>query len=316
VRPPPPRSPIWNWLPTFLAVAETQSVARSAHALGLTPQAVSRTVLLLEDYLGIPLFERRGKRLSLNAAGARLRDATRHAKERVEAALVDLHGEPYGGPLRIASLGVLTEHFVVPALVDLKRERSEVRPVHKNLRPGEANAELAQGRVDAAFYYEALSAEGVLVERIGSTSSAVYCGRGHPLFKKRRVRLEDVLEHPFSVPEMGDSGRIMDGWPPGLSRHIGMEITLLRSNLYVCASGTLLTVLPDITALPLVREGNLRRLPEPALSPIDVFAARRAGVPSRASVMAVIEHVKARLVRAERELATRWAGPRKRSQPA
>jgi len=299
---PDARSAIWNWLPTFLAVADAESIALASRALGLTPQAISRTVLLLEHHLAMPLFERQGKRLALNAAGARLRDAMRHAKERVDAALLDLDADPYAGPVRVSSLGVLTEHFVVPALVDLKRERPQARPSHKNLRPSEANEQLTQGRVDAAFSYEALSADGVLVERIGSTSSAVYCGRGHPLFAKPRVSIDDVLEHAFSVPEVGDSGRVMDGWPTSLPRTIGMEITLLRSNLYVCASGTLLTVLPDVTALPLVRAGTLRRLAKPALPDIDVFAARRAGVPSRAGVLTVIERVKARLVEADREL--------------
>lgn len=53
-----------------------------------------------------------------------------------------------------------------------------------------------------------------------------------------------------------------------------MRIELLRSNLVVSLSGTLLTVLPDVTAAPHVASGELRQLSVVPLPPIDVFVAR------------------------------------------
>ena len=48
---------VWNWLPTFRAVAETEHVARAAEILHVSPPAVSRTIKLLEDHLGTKLFD-------------------------------------------------------------------------------------------------------------------------------------------------------------------------------------------------------------------------------------------------------------------
>jgi len=288
------RRATWNWLPAFVEVADAGSVAAAAGRLALTPAAVSRTLGLLEDALGEPVFNRVGRRLVLNPAGAALRAAVRAAIGQVEGGLDALTGDALGGPIRVASIGVLTEHFVVPALIDVKRAHPELLPEHENLRTVEANVKLPRGELDVAFYYEDVLADGVVVERLGETSMAVYCGRGHPLFARPRVSRADVLAHPFSVPMVGDTGRAMDGWPTEVQRQVGMRITLLRSNLEVGRSGLLLTVLPDVTAAPAVAARELRRLACIELPPIEVFAAQAAGG-RRERAALVIERVRDRL---------------------
>jgi DNA-binding transcriptional LysR family regulator len=291
------RAQVWNWLPAFVAVADTGSIVKAAARLHLTPAAVSRTLRLLESELGEQLFNRVGRALVLNTHGARLRDAVRGALLAVDRGLTDLQASPFSGRLRVASLGVLTEHFVIAALLDLKRAHPGLIPEHFNERAAEANALLARGEIDVAFQYEELSAEGVVVERLGQTTMSVYCGRGHSLFAQRRVTRTQILAHPFSVPQVGDSGRVMDGWPTDVKRQVGMRITLLRSNLEVCASGALLTILPDVTATEGVATGRLRRLPFAGLPPIEVFAARHETASGRGGVQAVIDRVRDRLRR-------------------
>src|SRR2546428_9641776 len=78
---------VWSWLPAFRAVAETQHVGKAAKLLRVTPPAVSRTVRLLEDYIGAQLFSRAGRQLVLNSAGAPLLAPIREAMRPVEAGL-------------------------------------------------------------------------------------------------------------------------------------------------------------------------------------------------------------------------------------
>ena len=282
----------WNWLPAFLEIADSGSVVAAARRLGLTPAAVSRTLRLLEDHLGAEVFNRVGRALVLNSRGAVIQAAVRAAVAGVERGLRDALEDPFSGPLRIASLGVVTEHFVVPELIALKRAHPELVPEHVHVGTREANAQLARGELDLALHYEALTAEGVTIERLGATTMSVYCGPRHPLFGKKRVTRQEVLAHPFSVPQIGDSGRIQDGWPVDHLRATGMRVTLLQSNLQVCRSGILLTVLPDVVARA---AGGLRRLPFDALPVIEVFAARATNAVARASVVAIIDGVRARL---------------------
>ena len=304
------RRNLWNWLPAFLEIALAGSVVAAARRLGLTPAAVSRTLGLLEDALGAPVFNRVGKQLVLNAAGIALRDAVREATRAVEAGLSETTGDPFLRPLRVASLGVLTE-LVVPALLDLKRAHSSVVPEHVNLGASEANQLLVRGRLDAAFYYEEVSADGVVIDRLGQLGASIYCGRGHPLFATPQVSRAELLRHAFSVPRMGDAGRIRDGWPTDVPRQVGMRIDLLRSNLTVALSGLLLTVLPDVTAAPHVAARDLRPLPALPVPAIDVFVARHRDTLGRRPVEQVIEGVAARIT-----AAAAAPRPRPRRAPA
>lgn len=285
----------WNWLPTFLEVAEVGSVVQASKRLGLTPAAVSRTLRLLEDELGEQLFNRVGRSLALNTHGAALRDAVREAQRAIDAGLWESLGDPFAGPLRVVSIGVLTDFFVVPCLTDMKRAHPELIPEHSNLGTVEANALLARGQIDVAFYYEEVTAQKVLVQKLGQIGASIYCGRGHPLFDAEGVTKMQLLEHPFSVPQIGDTGRVMDGWPPDIQRKIGMRITMLRSNVQVSLSGALLTVLPDVAAAEHLANGDLRKFSVVELPAIEVFAARHEGAAERGGVVSLIDAVRAKL---------------------
>jgi DNA-binding transcriptional LysR family regulator len=56
-------------LRVFLRVADYEHVTRAAEDLALTQPAVSRTIHSLEQEIGLPLFERQGRRIALTAAG-------------------------------------------------------------------------------------------------------------------------------------------------------------------------------------------------------------------------------------------------------
>ena len=61
--------PFLNGIRAFEASARAEGFARAASELNVTPAAISRMVHLLEQRLGVPLFERKANGLSLTAAG-------------------------------------------------------------------------------------------------------------------------------------------------------------------------------------------------------------------------------------------------------
>jgi len=58
-----------NQLRTFVAVADSGGVARAAARLNLTQSAASRQISALEIELGVPLFDRVGRRVQLTSEG-------------------------------------------------------------------------------------------------------------------------------------------------------------------------------------------------------------------------------------------------------
>jgi LysR family glycine cleavage system transcriptional activator len=74
-------------LPAFKVVAQRENLRAAAEQLHLTHSAVSQQIKLLEEQIGFTLFDRSGRRLSLNAAGAALLQATEAALNQLDEGL-------------------------------------------------------------------------------------------------------------------------------------------------------------------------------------------------------------------------------------
>ncbi len=287
---------MWNRLPVFRAVAETEHLPTASKRLHVTAPALSRSIKLLEEELGQPVFRRVGRSLTLNAAGKRLLGGLSEAMSSLEGVLAEMATDPLSGPVRISTIGVLTDFFVLPAVLELKEIHTEMQPSLVLHGTEVANGMLARGQLDVAFYYQATTDERLDIELVGHTPASLHCGRSHPLFDLAEPSLDQLLEHPFSVPQSGATGQVMDGWPVDLPRRIGLRITMLYTNLHVCLSGRYVTVLPDVVAGPYLASGELRRLPFDLVAPITVYAARRRSDGPRTAADTVVEAVRTRLV--------------------
>jgi DNA-binding transcriptional LysR family regulator len=91
-------------LESFVRSAETGGFSAAARRLSLTPAAVSRNVAMLERNLGIRLFQRSTRKLTLTEAGERFLHSIRGNLEELQASIVNVatdRGEP-AGVLRVS----------------------------------------------------------------------------------------------------------------------------------------------------------------------------------------------------------------------
>jgi DNA-binding transcriptional LysR family regulator len=286
---------LWAYLPAFRAVAETEHLPTAAEILHVVPSALSRSVRLLEEALGVELFARRGRRITLNSHGRALLDALRSGMLSVERGVERATGAAFQGELNVGAIGVLTNEIVLPVVLDLVAKRPAIVPALRTCGAKEANHRLILGSLDLAFYYDAVPLDGISCTKLGSLGAHVYCGKAHPLFHERNVSKQSLLAHPFSIPQIGDRNISMDGWPVEMERKVGLRIELLVTNLAVCLSGRFLTVLPDVIAEPHVSAKRLRRFNFELLPPIDVYGACREGDEDSEIQRALIDAVAARL---------------------
>ncbi len=307
---PPRLDLIWNWLPPFRAVAETEHLPTAAKQLNVTASALSRSVRLLEDALGQQLFHRVGRTIVLNAAGRRLLEAMATCNRTLDATLSDLIRPGLNGEVRISSVGMLTNSYVLPAILRLATEHADLVPSIEIHLASAANERLARGSLDVAFYYEALQHPDLRIEPIGKSSNSVYCGIGHPLFDRDDVEEHEILQMPFCAPQLGDHQLPMDGWPVDVTRQVGFRITLLTTNLEVALSGRFLSVLPDVTAADALEDGRLRRLPFERLEPQTLYAARRSGDSTELTARQVIAAVEERISAVDDRLTALRGHPR------
>jgi DNA-binding transcriptional LysR family regulator len=252
---------LWERLPAFRAIAETEHLHRAAERLGLSPSALSRSLQLLEEELGVPLFQRRGRSLKLTELGGDLLSATRHAMETIDETIGDLNASFAEGALRISSGGRLMMAYILPALQRLRRQHSQLVPHVVGLPAAEVASRLARSEIDVALVFEAEPQAGLEVELLGHATNGVYCGRGHPLHGKKAVTVDEVLRHAFAAPEPRKGERALDSWPSHLRRRIALYATLLDPAIAACEDGELLAVLPDDMVRRLLRSSSLQRVP-------------------------------------------------------
>jgi DNA-binding transcriptional LysR family regulator len=288
-------SNLWPYLPAFRAVAETEHLPTAAEPLHVVPSALSRSVRMLEEAVGVELFARRGRRIALNGRGRALLDAIRSGMLSVERGVEHARGTVFQGELNIGTIGVLTNYIVLPVVLDVGKESTGIVPALRACGAREANHRLMLGSLDIAFYYDAVPLEGIMCAKLGALGAHVYCGRGHPLYAARNVKKKDLLDHQFSIPQIGERNVPMDGWPVELERKVGLRIELLNTNIEVCLSGRFLTVLPDLVAEPHVKAKRLRRFPFEIVPPIEVYVACREGEEDAGPQRTLISAVRARL---------------------
>ncbi|MBQ1286189.1 MAG: LysR family transcriptional regulator, partial [Lachnospiraceae bacterium] len=70
----------------FTVVAQMENVSKAADSLHMTQSTLSKNILRLEEELGVPLFDRHGKKLFLNEQGSRFLDTCRKTLQDVSEA--------------------------------------------------------------------------------------------------------------------------------------------------------------------------------------------------------------------------------------
>lgn len=185
----------------ILAVAEHGSVSDAARALHLAQPALSKVVKKSEEYLGIQVFERTHKGVTLTAQGevlvARAR-AVRAEVGRVERDVEDIRK----GRFMQVRIGIEPVHpvdLLMESLVEAGRQHPDIRFCMSVDPMSRLMASLCEGAIDFTF--------GLLPEQtlpLGFIEHPVYyeellvvCGRRSPLFGRRSVTPEVLAQQPW-----------------------------------------------------------------------------------------------------------------------
>ena len=115
-----------QWMRSFEATARHGSETRAAEELGMTQATVSQHIKALETRVGLQLFERQARGMTLSGAGAELYLAVADGIGRIDAALENL-GAKDGNRLHILSNASLAAVWLVPRLSDFTENRRDFR---------------------------------------------------------------------------------------------------------------------------------------------------------------------------------------------
>lgn len=148
---------------TFESAARHLSFARAAEELRVTPAAVSHQVRTLEDYLGVRLFLREGRRLSLTDAGEALLPDLRVAFERLERALERVRPAPERRTLTVTMPPSFASKWYVPRL---DRFRAAHPDIELRLDVNDRVVDFEAAGVDVAVRYGMGNYPGLVAEKL------------------------------------------------------------------------------------------------------------------------------------------------------
>lgn len=280
----------WSWLPAFRAVAETQHLPTAARVAHVTPSSLSRSIRLLEEELGVPLFDRVGRSIELNEAGRVFLDAVRDAMRLVDDGLAIIGGGELLGPVHISVPGPFAPIFVLPAMETLGDEHPDLVPHLSSVPDGQLAARLLAGVIDVALTDDPSPSKAITVEVMGRLTHSVYCGPSHPLRHAPGPTRAQVLAHPFVAPPADERGRPADAWRTSWKRRIGLSVDQMQAAVEACSTGRLLCALPDVVA----RRYGLTEVPFDRLPSTTLHLAYRRPLPLTGRMEVVLQTLRSR----------------------
>lgn len=190
-------------LNAFLAAADELHFGRAAQKLDILPSALGRNIRLLEEELGVRLFNRTTRNVVLTRSGHLLQkqapDLLSHANELVEAVRHSASGAERVfriGAIDSASMGLLPElvHDVKTSLPEL--ELFLVEDKTANLLP-----KLLSGALDVAFVRPPeIAKAGIEFDFLLHESTIVALPESHPLATNEQIQVQDLEGVPLIVP--------------------------------------------------------------------------------------------------------------------
>jgi LysR family nitrogen assimilation transcriptional regulator len=197
----------------FLKVAELGSVRRAADALYIAQPALSRQIQQLEDELGVTLFHRSDKGVSLTDAGRLLRDRATplaHQLERVQQEVRDEYSEP-SGELSLAIPPSMADLLILPAMAQFKSLYPNVTLKAVEYISGFINAwtMVLQGDADLGIVTDYEPRTGLTRIPFVQEPLCLVGPRGSGLSLSKAVDLKDVSELPLVLPSRPNTFRLI-----------------------------------------------------------------------------------------------------------
>ena len=253
-------------LNTFLKVAQLQSFSKAAESLGYSQSAITVQVQQLENELGVRLFDRIGKNVTITHYGQTFipyaRDVISAATRAANFAVDD---SDLTGTLRVGTLeSLMISRFgdIIPAF------HKRCPHVCTQLFSGgteELLRMLTHNELDLIYTLDDHEYDPQLVKLFERHEDVVVmAGRQHPLAQASNLALRDIVGEPFILmPRTSNYRHLFDKELARLSLEVtpflelddtGMAIRMITENNY-------LTVLPRFAAHRKGGESNIVALP-------------------------------------------------------
>lgn len=257
-------------LQQFIAVAQKGNFRKASRELGISQPALTRSIQNLEQYFNVPLFDRLSSGVVLTEYG---RTVMVWAEETITSSqnvkrYVDLLSDVSTGKLVIGTGAYFADSVLAVAVGKVIKKTPSLNI--KIIRNTWKNAEkmLLNRQIDLFLGWtdETLKLMDITVETLLIDPIILFCRKGHPLLRRYKPDLRDVLKFPIAGPVVGEEVQeridkfrfeFTDVDQPLLAVEFDSYSEVRKVvELSDCVGG-----LPESCMIPYFRDGSLERLP-------------------------------------------------------
>lgn len=180
----------------FLAVARLEHVTEAARSLHVTQSSLSKTIQRLEEDLGVPLFDRTGRKLRLNEFGSRFLHRAERALFELEQGKQEISdlSSPEHGTLELA---VTTASTLPNILREYRKRRPDIQFHVQMLTMKEMGTLLHRGEVDYCLSSPPLQGDDIECQIVFVDPILVAVPKGHRLADRSSVSLIELRDEWF-----------------------------------------------------------------------------------------------------------------------
>lgn len=253
-------------LEIFIAVAETQQVTKASAKLHLTQSAVSMALNELQNQLGGPLFDRRGRSLFINDRGRYLLPLGKEILCQVDnvEALMTEKGDTVAGSLKIVASSTIG-NYVLPYLIGVFKQLHPAASLNMlvcNTRHAETL--IVEGEADLGFVEGEVSHDQVMTLPWLQDELVVIASPSQEIAGQELFRVpEDLARCEWIMREKGSGTAQV--FKKKLGRHmaglrVAMELGHTEAIKKAVEAGAGVACLSNLTVCREVEEGWLARL--------------------------------------------------------
>ena len=198
-----------------IAIAETKSINKAAEQLYVSQPSLTSAMQELEKELGIILFNRSGRGVTLTNDGAEFLLYARQLYGQYET-LLEKYGE--NGSLK-KKFGVSTQHysFAVKAFVDMAKQfdMSKYEFAIRETKTAEVISDVSTMKSEIGVLYlsdfnrksmeKLLRSAGLEFHHLIDCQAYVYLWKNHPLAKEESISFSQLFDYPCLAFEQGDN---------------------------------------------------------------------------------------------------------------
>lgn len=251
---------------TFVKIVETGSFTKAAELLGYSQAAVTAQIKSMEKELGVPLFDRIGKRVYLTHEGKTfLPHALNMLKAEEEALSSIRHDGPLTGSISICAPSSYADH-VLPDLV----------LNYRNIHPGvfisvrtsdyvdDSTQRLARGEIDFLVRLDEDSKDPGFVTIASRPEPLIFVTYpGNPMLGRDKLSIGDVVKKQFitSTREIGYSAILeKELLKMGMELQPVMDIGSVEAIIRILLGGFGVALLPGYVASGYIEKGELAEI--------------------------------------------------------